>query len=91
MPEQSVTTFANPFLACDVCRRYITGATNVGQDGPTKNVPCGHRAGATSRCPSWGPVDGCQCQEHLGEVPHPPVSASFRAPGEPTEGGARDA
>ena len=22
-------------------------------------------------CPSWGPVDGCQCLAHLGHVPHP--------------------
>lgn len=69
------TEFANPWLRCDVCSQPVEGMVSFeGQVGGCThkglNTPCGH-LGATSICPSWGPVDGCQCQEHLGYVPHP--------------------
>lgn len=67
----TLTKFANPYLVCDECDAWITGAWNLGEgEGPVRNEPCGHKAGATSRCPSWGPVDGCECLAHLGHVPH---------------------
>lgn len=72
MSTGPITTFANPYLACDLCGRFVTGARNLGEhEGLVRNVPCGHSAGATSRCPSWGPVEGCTCAQHLGRVPHP--------------------
>lgn len=78
--------FANPHLVCTDCRRPVPAWHNpdaCGCDpevfGPFWNVPCGHRAGITSVCPSWSPVDGCQCAEVLGTVDHAPAP----------EGGAR--
>lgn len=66
-------TFADPYLKCDQCGASVPRRHNddaCGCQAGWWNEPCGHRAGATSACPSWGPVDGCQCQEHLGYVPH---------------------
>lgn len=48
--------FANPYLKCDECGEPCIAVKD------NKNVPCGHQAGATSSCPSWGPVDGCKCK-----------------------------
>jgi hypothetical protein len=69
--------FANPFLACDACGRRVPEwhspeQCGCGQEG-WENEPCGHQAGVTSACPSWGPVDGCLCAEILGSVSHPAV------------------
>lgn len=70
--------FANPYLACDECKQPVRSwhdpdKCGCDQEG-FQNRPCGHQAGATSACPSWGPVDGCQCREHFGHVPHGPVA-----------------
>lgn len=65
--------FANPYLTCDQCKTWVTAwhdNSRCGCDEKSWNEPCGHTAGVTSACPSWGPVDGCQCQAHLGYVPH---------------------
>lgn len=35
-----------------------------------RNLPCGHETYVEDLCPTWGPVDGCQCQKHLGHVSH---------------------
>lgn len=51
--------FANPLLECESCRELVTGYV----DDPWMNWPCRHRAGVHSRCPSWGPVDGCTCEK----------------------------
>lgn len=79
--------FANPYLQCDQCDQRTTGFHDadrcgcaVGALGEYErtgyyNLPCGHRAGVTSVCPSWSPVDGCCCADHLGYVPHGPVDA----------------
>ena len=72
-------TFANPFLICDVCGEPVPSWHDREQCGegcemPSINQPCGHAAGVTGVCPSWGPVDGCQCLEHLGHVPHAPIA-----------------
>ena len=67
------TEFANPYLCCDQCQAWVTAWHNredCGCEATFWNVPCGHTAGATSACPSWSPVDGCECQAHLGRVPH---------------------
>ncbi|MCK9929452.1 hypothetical protein MXD62_20090 [Frankia sp. Mgl5] len=80
-------THANPYLTCDECGQWITGwhdDSQCGCDNGFWNLPCKHGAGATSACPSWGPVDGCSCQQHLGHVPHgePPAPAETSAEGE---------
>lgn len=73
--------FADPYLICEDCRRSVTGWHHdelCGCDETFWNEPCGcRRAGVTSTCPSWGPVDGCRCQAHLGHVSHdaPPARA----------------
>jgi hypothetical protein len=74
-------TFANPYLACRRCTSWVTSyhsPDRCGCDAGWWNMPCEHDAGVFSACPSWGPVDGCSCQEHLGEVLHeePPAVAS---------------
>lgn len=66
--------FADPCLVCDKCDQWVTSwhdNDQCGCDDTWWNEPCGcSRAGVDSMCPSWGPVDGCQCQAHLGYVPH---------------------
>ena len=58
---------ANPYLRCDRCGARV----EFWRSAQVRNEPCGHDSGATSMCPSWGPVNGCECEEHLGNVPHP--------------------
>lgn len=62
-------TPANPFLVCARCYAWVD-FWHWG--GPPINYPCGHRADYVDLCPSWGPVDGCECLAHFGYVPHPP-------------------
>ncbi len=59
-----MTEFADPYKTCDECGGWITGT-----DGK-RLTPCGQEATYTDQCPSWGPVDGCSCLDHLGHVPH---------------------
>lgn len=69
-------SFANPFLVCDRCRQPVSAWHNpeaCGCDASFWNKPCEHRAGVTSVCPSWSPVDGCQCAAVLGSVQHNPA------------------
>ena len=63
-------TPANPFLACVTCDKRVEafhddecGCPESG--GPLLLMPCFHRSDYRDLCPSWGPVDGCQCS-----VPH---------------------
>lgn len=74
-------TFADPYLICEQCRAWVVGWHNPQRCDPSPtrqfgcgksatNLPCGHAAGVTSVCPSWSPVGGCHCREHLGHVPH---------------------
>lgn len=68
-----VTDFADPFLTCDHCGKFVTGWHNndtCGCDASCWNEPCGHTAGVTSVCPSWSPVDGCTCAAQFGSVDH---------------------
>lgn len=65
--------FANPYLTCDKCGAWVTGwhdHTKCGCDDTFWNLPCHHTDGATSACLSWGPVDGCTCDEVLGGKQH---------------------
>lgn len=57
--------FADPYKVCLTCKGWVTGV----QAKHRTNIPCGH-VGYESVCPSWGPMDGCSCMEHLGYVPH---------------------
>lgn len=72
-----VITPANPFLACGTCGKRVEAFHDhrCGCDlgGAPVNMPCFHQGEYRDMCPSWGPVDGCQCLAHLGYVPHPAV------------------
>lgn len=69
--SRAVTEFANPYLTCDRCRARVSAKFGLNEGfGEARNLPCGHVAGVTSRCPSWSPVDGCGCITHLG-MPEP--------------------
>lgn len=74
-------TFADPYLICGNCRRWVTGyhdAEQCGCDSGTWNVPCECAAyDVTSVCPSWGPVDGCTCAERFGKVEHGKPTGPF--------------
>jgi hypothetical protein len=63
-------SFANPYLVCDHCQQPVTEWHNPEVCGCQlegwENAPCGHRAGITSTCFSWGPVDGCSCADPAG-------------------------
>lgn len=63
----TTTTPANPYLACSICGKRVTHWLD--KPGPLTNEPCGHQGDYTDTCPSWSPVDGCRCVEHLGERP----------------------
>lgn len=61
--------FANPYLVCDTCKdkvRYWHDPDRCGPNGncttESYNAPCKHKVGVTSKCPSWSPVDGCNCE-----------------------------
>jgi hypothetical protein len=67
---------ADPYLRCDDCGVYVPrwhDDDRCGCDAGYWNEPCGHHAGVTSDCPSWGPVDGCRCIASLGFLPHAPL------------------
>ena len=72
-----VITPLNPFLACVVCGKRIEAfhddQCGCDLNGTLVNFPCCHDRDYDDLCPSWGPVDGCQCLAHLGYVPHPAV------------------
>lgn len=57
--------YANPFNSCEQC-----GARTTGTDDHSRNQPCGHTGGFRSVCPSWSPVDGCNCLTFLGAIDH---------------------
>lgn len=61
-------TYADPYKQCCQCGGWITGALD--KPGPLMLVPCEHESDYRDVCPSWGPVDGCRCIEHLGKREH---------------------
>ncbi len=66
----AIEHFANPFLVCNLCKQSVVGyiVSSEFVENLT-NYPCGH-IGVTSTCPSWSPVGGCRCLEHLGSIQH---------------------
>lgn len=74
MSTHTFITFADPYLVCQQCGFWVTSWHNPDECGcdiiVTFNLPCGHNAGITTVCPSWGPVDGCRCIEFLGAKDH---------------------
>jgi hypothetical protein len=64
--------FADPHLICLTCAKPVPSWHNedeCGCDAGWWNNPCEHKAGITTLCPSWGPVDGCRCTEpHVSSV-----------------------
>ena len=72
---------ACPYLRCDICEARVEFWLDI-PDEPLRNEPCGHEKGYHDVCPSWGPVDGCSCQKHLGYVPHPPAPPAQTEHGE---------
>jgi hypothetical protein len=66
----TVERYANPFLVCTTCKQKVVGHIVSPEHVENwTNYPCRHM-GITSTCPSWSPVDGCRCLEHLGIVQH---------------------
>lgn len=67
------TVFANPYLQCDRCHDWTPSWHNPDHCGCAEtrfqNQPCGHQAGVTSTCPSWGSVDGCTCDPIAHSIP----------------------
>lgn len=63
-------SFADPYKVCLECSAWVDGVQELPGEMDA-NLPCGHQADYDSVCPSWGPVDGCQCQERLGRRNHP--------------------
>jgi len=56
-------TFANPHMHCAECGVPVPrwhDPVRCRCDGNAYNWPCRH-LGTVSACPSWSPVDGCQC------------------------------
>ncbi len=61
--------FADPYKLCNSCGEWITGVLDM-PIGPLIVLPCEHNRGYSDECPSWSPVDGCQCWEFLGRCAH---------------------
>lgn len=58
--------FADPFKRCRRCGEWV----DAYDPACGEVLPCGHARGYLDVCPSWGPVDGCGC-EQMGLPPHP--------------------
>ena len=57
---------ASPYLICVQCGAWVDHFSHTGEgQGPSRNQPCDHRADYANVCPSWSPVDGCNCMEHV--------------------------
>lgn len=69
------TLFADPYKKCLQCGSWVDGATS----GATL-IPCGHRSDYRDVCPSWGPVDGCDCAGYSARHPEDPISHDMRPP-----------
>jgi hypothetical protein len=71
-----MSEYANPFLACHTCHRFVSGSTETAT-GTMTLWPCGHTATTWSVCPSWSPVgaqqSGCTCTPGTHRVPCGPA------------------
>lgn len=80
--RHTLMAFGNPFLRCDQCRTWVTHWHDPMQCdcglGGWRNEPCGHNAGVTSACLSWGPVNDCECEAVFGRIDHqqPPTKGN---------------
>lgn len=77
-PVHRWVKFANPHLYCKQCGQAAPSWHDDSQCGTPHApcpagwylAPCGHAAEAKSSCPTWGPVDQCQCLARLGRQDH---------------------
>lgn len=77
-PVHGWVVFANPYLRCSACGQPVRRWHDDQQCGtPTDPcpvdwylAPCGHRTDAKSACPTWEPINGCQCLALLGRQDH---------------------
>lgn len=58
--------FADPYKKCDHCKGWVDGARGLNL------IPCGHQGTYTDVCPSWSPVDGCNCAWYSARNPSTP-------------------
>jgi hypothetical protein len=56
--------FADPYKQCIKCERWIIGVLD--KPGPLVVIPCEHESDYRDVCPSWSPVDGCECIRIFG-------------------------
>lgn len=64
---------ANPYLVCEGCGAPVARFHDHERCGCGEAELDRHECGGlgtVSVCPSWGPVDGCQCERVLGRVDH---------------------
>jgi hypothetical protein len=67
----TMTPLANPHIQCAECGEQVTSfhcAETCGCTGSSWNWPCRHDADTHNTCPTWSPVDGCQCIPNGGET-----------------------
>lgn len=74
----TTSAFANPHKRCTRCHQPVTGwhsPDSCGCETTVWNAPCECEAGDYSDCPSWSPIDGCECPKVLGRPRHEPPTA----------------
>lgn len=74
----NVVTFADPYKKCLKCNGWVDGVLDA--PGPCVVVPCEHQSEYRDLCPSWGPVDGCECAEYTARHPDNPIVHEVRTP-----------
>jgi hypothetical protein len=60
-----VVGYANPYFRCNTCGDkvlYWHDPVRCKCGDKVFNHPCYHTTGVTSQCLTWGPVDGCLCE-----------------------------
>ncbi len=74
--EESMLSFANPYLACMTCGRRAVGSVGAtvnvlsGKLVPAaRNWPCYHASGRISLCDDWTATTGCRHDEE-GRLTH---------------------
>lgn len=76
-PKQEVQ-FADPYKKCRECKGWVDGAKTG--PGPLIVIPCEHTSDYEDLCPSWSPVDGCNCAEYNATHPENPIRHEMRPP-----------
>lgn len=75
-----MTLFADPYKKCRKCGGWIDGAFDGA--GPLTLLPCGHQSDYLDICPSWSPVDGCNCAWYTARNPDKAIKHPMRTPPE---------